>query len=147
VVVATRGQVIGVGAGQQSRIDATDVACAKAERWLLARHPSALAEPGEGEKRYQRDNRLRSAALGLHRELVAGTARGAELRAWVRERLQGRLASDGFLPFADNVERAAEAGVDWIVQPGGSVRDPAVVEAAARSGVGIVMSGVRLFHH
>src|SRR5207253_5607372 len=97
VVVASGGQVIGVGAGQQSRIDATDIACSKAERWLLARHPSALSEPRDGEKRYQRDNVLLSAAHELHRQLVSGTGAGAELRVWVRERLAGRLASDGSL--------------------------------------------------
>jgi phosphoribosylaminoimidazolecarboxamide formyltransferase/IMP cyclohydrolase len=147
VVVAARGQVIGVGAGQQSRIDATDIACAKAERWLLARHPFALSEPRDGEKRYQRDNALRSAAQALHRQVVSGSGRGEELATWVRERLAGRLASDGSLPFPDNVDRAAAAGVDWIVQPGGSLRDPDVVEAARRHGLGMIVSKVRLFHH
>jgi len=57
------------------------------------------------------------------------------------------LASDAFFPFADSIEMAAEYGVGWIIQPGGSVRDLEVIEAASRHGIGMVFTDRRHFYH
>lgn len=57
------------------------------------------------------------------------------------------LASDAFMPFADNIEAAAQAGVASIAQPGGSMRDDEVIEAANQEGMAMVFTGVRHFRH
>ena len=96
IVLAKNHATVGIGAGQMSRVDATDLAITKA---------------------------------------------GAE-------RCQGAvLASDAFFPFADSIERAAEAGVTAIIQPGGSIRDDEVIAAANRHGLAMVCTGERHFLH
>ena len=57
------------------------------------------------------------------------------------------LASDAYMPFADNIEVPAQAGIASIAQPGGSIRDDEVIEAANRAGMAMVFTGVRHFRH
>ncbi|HWQ58683.1 MAG TPA: phosphoribosylaminoimidazolecarboxamide formyltransferase [Clostridia bacterium] len=160
VCYALGGQTIGVGAGQQSRIHCTRLAGDKADIWWLRRHEKALALPFLPDvKRPDRDN-----LIDLYVSWRAGEAFAGD--GWRRffsvkpeplsedERL-ARLASlggvalgsDAFFPFEDNIERACQSGVASIAQPGGSVRDAAVIEACDRYGMAMFFTGLRLFHH
>ncbi len=151
VCLAVDGQAIGVGAGQQARIHCTRLACGKAENWWLRQHPRALALPfPPGAPRPARDNAtdawLAGEPLPGGPELPPGLS--AEERAAWLGRLRGvALASDGFIPFRDNVDRAARTGVRYIWQPGGSERDAEVVAAADEHDMVMCLSGLRLFHH
>jgi phosphoribosylaminoimidazolecarboxamide formyltransferase/IMP cyclohydrolase len=156
---ALDGQMIGIGAGQQSRVDCTKLAGAKADVWHLGRHPKVLGlHFKKGVKRQDRINwRVRyiegdlvpseEAAFRevLDEPLVLLT--DDERRAW-HARLDGvSLVSDGFIPFRDNIDHAAKHGVKFIAQPGGSTRD-ADIEAACREyGIAMVHTHLRLFHH
>jgi phosphoribosylaminoimidazolecarboxamide formyltransferase/IMP cyclohydrolase len=156
---ALDGQMIGIGAGQQSRVDCTKLAGAKADVWHLGRHPKVLGlHFKKGVKRQDRINwRVRfiegdlvpseEAAFRevLDEPLVLLT--DDERRAW-QARLDGvSLVSDGFIPFRDNIDHAAKHGVKFIAQPGGSTRD-ADIEAACREyGIAMVHTHLRLFHH
>jgi len=95
IVLCKDQATVGVGAGQMSRIDATEIAVRKSH--------------------------------GRHKGSV--------------------LASDAFFPFRDNVDEAAKAGVTAIIQPGGSVRDKEVIDAADSLGIAMVFTGMRHFRH
>ena len=156
---ALGGQLIGVGAGQQSRVDCTKLAGKKAETWWLRGHPKVLALTfGEGVKRAERTNArvryiegdftaaeyARWKAL-FEREPPPLTP--SEKEAWLKG-LQGvSLASDAFFPFRDNIDQAAKRGVGYIVQPGGSIADKAIVQACDEYGMAMAFTGLRLFHH
>ncbi len=141
VCVAWDGQTIGVGAGQQSRIHCTRLACDKAEAWWLRQHPRALAMAfPPGSSRPARDNAVDA---WLH----DGNPPPQERARWLA-RLSGlALASDGFIPFRDNIDRAARSGVRYVWQPGGSTRDAEVTAAADAHDMVMLCSGLRLFHH
>jgi phosphoribosylaminoimidazolecarboxamide formyltransferase / IMP cyclohydrolase len=159
VVYAKDGQVIGVGAGQQSRIHCTRMAGDKADIWFLRQHPKALNLPfRKGLSRPEKDN-----AIDLYlRDDVTATERKFWLEAfdhepepltaqektdWVATNTGVSLGSDAFFPFRDNIDRAAKSGVKFIAQPGGSVRDGGVIEACDEYGMVMAATGVRLFHH
>ncbi len=156
---ALGGQMIGIGAGQQSRVDCTKLAGAKADLWQLRRHPKVLGlRFAKGVKRQDRINwrvRYIEGDLMPHeeealRESLEGPfdPLGAdEKRDWLA-RIDGvSLVSDGFIPFRDNIDHAQRHGVCYIAQPGGSARD-AEIEAACREyGIAMVHTGVRAFHH
>ena len=161
VCYAQGGQVIGVGAGQQSRIHCTRLAGNKADLWQLRHHPKVLGLPfQEGIGRADRDNTI---DLYLSAEesgdvLDEGkwqkffTVRpepltAQEKRAWLDAVSGVSLGSDAFFPFGDNVERACRSGVTAIVQPGGSIRDDQVIETCDAHGVAMAFCGMRLFHH
>jgi phosphoribosylaminoimidazolecarboxamide formyltransferase/IMP cyclohydrolase len=156
---ALDGQMIGIGAGQQSRVDCTKLAGAKADVWHLGRHPKVLGlRFKKGVRRQDRINwRVRyiegdlvpseEAAFreALDEPLVPLTAE--ERRAWQARLTNVALVSDGFIPFRDNIDHAARHGVRFIAQPGGSTRD-ADIEAACREyGIAMVHTNLRLFHH
>ena len=159
VCFALGGQVIGVGAGQQSRIHCTRLAASKADRWFLRQHPRVIALPfREGTGRPDRDNavdqfleeNLTPAEQFVWQEnFIEQPQRlsGDEKREWLNLMQGVALASDAFFPFRDNIDRAQQSGVGFIVQPGGSVRDDAVIEACNEYGMVMAMSGIRLFHH
>ena len=70
-----------------------------------------------------------------------------EKRAWL-DTLDGvSLGSDAFFPFGDNIERAHRSGVQFIAQPGGSIRDDHVVDTCNKYGIAMAFTGIRLFHH
>ncbi len=154
------GQTIGVGAGQQSRIHCTRLAGDKADRWWLRQHPKALALPFlDGLRRPDRDNAIdRYLSDGCGGVLADGVwqtlfqVRPPELTQgekgdWIA-RLSGvTVGSDAFFPFGDNVERARKSGVQYIVQPGGSIRDDQVIATADKYGMVMAFTGIRLFHH
>lgn len=159
VVYAQGGQAIGIGAGQQSRVDCTRLAGAKADLWQLRRHPKVLALRFKaGVKRQDRINwRVRcieggladweAAALDALLEQPAEVPGEAEKRAFLAGIDGVSLASDGFIPFRDNIDRAAEHGVRYIAQPGGAARDAEVEAACREQGIAMVHTHLRLFHH
>jgi phosphoribosylaminoimidazolecarboxamide formyltransferase/IMP cyclohydrolase len=141
VCVAADGQSIGVGAGQQSRIHCTRIACDKADSWRLRQHPAVANLPFKpGLSRPELDN-----AVDLY---LRGDALSREQkREWLTDLDFAVLASDGYIPFRDSIDRAVQSGVRYIVQPGGSNRDQEVVKACDEYGMTMAMSGIRLFHH
>ena len=160
VCYAENGQVIGVGAGQQSRIHCTRLAGEKADKWHLRQHDKVLSLPFKDEiKRPDRDNAI-DIYLSEDYEDVIGDGRWQQLftekpepfaRKEQREYLAGLkgvvLGSDAFFPFGDNIERAAKSGVTYVAQPGGSIRDDNVIEACNKYNMVMAMTGMRLFHH
>jgi len=159
VCYALGGQTIGIGAGQQSRIHCTRLAGDKADRWFLRQHPIALGMKfRQGLSRAEQNNAI---DLWLEEELtpveqaywegcyeeVPPRLTREQKREWL-SRMQGvSYASDAFLPFRDNLDRASRSGVKYVVQAGSSLRDAEVVQAADEYGMVMAYSGVRLFHH
>ena len=160
VCFAANGQTIGVGAGQQSRIHCTRLAGEKADIWWLRRSAQVLALPFLPEiKRPERDN-LIDQYIGSLGGVACGEAgweayfsqkpvpMTKEARAAHLSSLSGvSLGSDAFFPFDDNIGRARQSGVQFIAQPGGSVRDADVIAACNRYGRAMFFTGMRLFHH
>jgi phosphoribosylaminoimidazolecarboxamide formyltransferase/IMP cyclohydrolase len=160
VAYAKDGQVIGVGAGQQSRVHCVRLAGNKADNWWLRQNPKVLALPfKEKIRRADRDNAI-DVYIGDEYEdvLREGTWENfftekpvpltkEEKQAWLAEETGVSLGSDAFFPFGDNIERARKSGVSYIAEPGGSIRDDNVIETADRYGMTMVFNGVRLFHH
>ena len=153
------GQVIGVGAGQQSRIHCTRLAGSKADTWFLRQHPRVLNLPfRKGIKRPERDNAIDQYLLdGLtqaeERYWLQSFSQPpirlttTEKRTWIEQFSGVTLGSDAFFPFRDSIDRAAQSGVNYVVQPGGSVRDDVVIEACDDYGMVMALTGTRLFHH
>jgi phosphoribosylaminoimidazolecarboxamide formyltransferase/IMP cyclohydrolase len=156
---ALDGQMIGIGAGQQSRVDCTKLAGAKADTWHLGRHPKVLGlRFKKGVKRQDRINwRVRYIEGDLvpseERELREALDQPLELltpderREWQAKLDRVSLVSDGFIPFRDNIDQAARHGVKFIAQPGGSTRDADIEAACREHGIAMVHTGLRLFHH
>ena len=137
---AQNGQTIGVGAGQQSRIHCTRLAGDKADFWHLRRHPKVLGLSFDPSlKRAERDNEI---DRFIREELSA-----EEKREWLAKVTDVALGSDAFFPFGDNIERAAQSGVKYVAEPGGSIRDDNVIETADKYGMVMCFTGIRLFHH
>ncbi len=154
------GQAIGIGAGQQSRIHCTRLAGDKADNWYLRQHPKALALPFVADiRRPNRDNAIDVYLSEEHDDVLRDgewqkwfTERPEvltleEKKAWIATQKGVTVGSDAFFPFGDNVERARKSGVDYIVEPGGSIRDDNVIETANRYGIAMAFTGMRLFHH
>ena len=154
------GQAIGVGAGQQSRIHCTRLAGAKADNWWLRQHPQVLALPFlENIRRPDRDNAIDVYLSDEWENLLADgewqrvfqerpqPLTAEEKKAWIARQSGVTCGSDAFFPFGDNVERARKSGVEYIVQPGGSIRDDHVIQTADKYGMTMCFTGMRLFHH
>jgi len=159
VCYAFDGQIIGVGAGQQSRIHCTRLAGEKADRWLLRQHPDVLAfKYREGLKRVDRDNALdqyfednltpsEEKRWKSNFQQAPKKLSPEQKRQWLDTFSGIALASDAFFPFRDNIDRAHQSGVQYIVQPGGAVRDDVVIGACNEYGMVMAFSSLRLFHH
>ncbi len=158
VCYAFGGQVIGVGAGQQSRVHCTRLAGNKADVWQLRRHPRVLSLPfREDLGRANRDNAIDVYVSDDSEGLLANwqetfTEKPAALTAeekkeWLSKVTGVSLGSDAFFPFGDNIERARKSGVTAIVEPGGSIRDDQVIETCDKYGIAMAFNGMRLFHH
>ena len=159
VCLVADGQVIGNGAGQQSRIHCTRLAAGKADTWYLRQHPRTLSlEFREGLDRVDRDNAidqflrddLTPAEEVVWRECFSTAPvrlTAQEKRDWLQTLEGVTLASDAFIPFRDNVDRAHASGVEFIVQPGGAQREADIVAACDQYGMRMVCTGLRLFHH
>ena len=154
------GQAIGIGAGQQSRVHCTRLAGQKADNWWLRQCPKVMDLPfKEKIRRADRDNAI---DLYIGDEYMDVLADGAweniftekpevftkeEKRAWLDKLTDVTLGSDAFFPFFDNIERAHKSGVEFIAQPGGSVRDDDVIATCNKYGMVMAFTGIRLFHH
>ena len=160
VCIAYDRQVIGMGAGQQSRIHCTRLACDKADKWFLQQHPRTLELPfREGLKRTEKTNLVDQYLLWdqlsatEEKHMLDGlSARPAPVTSDERrEYLTGFdgicLSSDAFIPFRDNIDRAGRSNVQYVAQTGGSAADGGVTEAADEHGMVMVHTGLRLFLH
>ena len=160
VCFAADGQAIGVGAGQQSRIHCTRLAAQKADLWHLRQHEKVLSlQFAEGVGRPEKNNiidlYLSDAPEEVLGEDVWRKNFAVRPEPFTREEKAAYLAtvkgvslgSDAFFPFSDNIERAAASGVTYVAEPGGSVRDDLVIEAADSHGMVMAFTGMRLFHH
>ncbi len=160
VCFAVDGQAIGVGAGQQSRIHCTRLAGSKADTWFLRQHEKTLNLPFRDDLgRPDRDNVI-DAYINHNEEDVCAeniwpkyfTRRPEPLteeekKAWLAGKTGTALGSDAFFPFSDNIERAWRSGVRYIAEPGGSIRDDAVIECCDKYGITMCFTHMRLFHH
>ena len=154
------GQAIGIGAGQQSRVHCTRLAGQKADNWWLRQCPKVMNLPfNDGIRRADRDNAI---DVYIGEEYMDVLEDGAwqrifkekpevftreEKRAWLDKLTDVTLGSDAFFPFSDNIERAHKSGVKYIAEPGGSVRDDAVIECCNKYDMAMAFTGIRLFHH
>ena len=154
------GQAIGVGAGQQSRIHCTRLAGQKADNWYLRQHPKVLNLPFKADiRRPDRDNAIDVYTSDEWEDVLAEgvwqntfTTRPEPLtpeekKAWIATQQGVTVGSDAFFPFGDNVERARKSGVQYIAEPGGSIRDDHVIATANKYGITMCFTGMRLFHH
>lgn len=154
------GQAIGIGAGQQSRIHCTRLAGQKADNWWLRQSPQVLGlQFVDGLGRADRDNAIDVYMGDEYEDVLAdgvwqtrfkvkpAVFTREEKRAWLNQLTDVTLGSDAFFPFSDNIERAHKSGVKYIAQPGGSVRDDAVIECCDKYNMAMVFTGIRLFHH
>ncbi|VDM62219.1 unnamed protein product [Angiostrongylus costaricensis] len=154
VCFANRGQVIGIGAGQQSRIHCTRLAGEKACNWWLRQHPRVLALPWKATvRRAEKSNAidvLCSGVLGNEVSLDQWQQCFTEPVSLLTpvSKLSGVvMSSDAFLPFRDNIDCAKQFGVQFVAHPGGSVRDDDIIEACNEHGITLIHTGLRLFHH
>ena len=154
------GQAIGVGAGQQSRIHCTRLAGNKADNWYLRQHPKVLGlQFVDGIRRPDRDNAIDVYTSDEYEDVLAEGAwqktfkvkpdvlTAEEKKTWIATQSGVTVGSDAFFPFGDNVERARKSGVQYIAEPGGSIRDDNVIETANKYGIVMSFTGMRLFHH
>ena len=160
VCYAVDGQAIGVGAGQQSRIHCTRLAGTKADTWFLRQHDKVLNLPFKKELgRPERDNVI-DGYINRNEEDVCADGiwqkyftqqpeplTDEEIREYLSTIDGVALGSDAFFPFSDNIERAKRSGVKYIAQPGGSIRDDAVIECCDKYDMTMSFTGMRLFHH
>jgi phosphoribosylaminoimidazolecarboxamide formyltransferase/IMP cyclohydrolase len=151
--------MIGIGAGQQSRVDCTKLAGNKADVWHLRRHPKVMGlrfkkEVGAQDRinfrvRYIEGDLVPSEITeikdALDQPFEAMTAQ--ERTDWLAQLTGVSLTSDGFIPFRDNIDHAAKHGVSFVAQPGGSNRDDDVIAACNQYSIAMAHTGVRLFHH
>ena len=160
VCFAVDGQAIGVGAGQQSRIHCTRLAGSKADTWFLRQHEKVLNLPFKSDiARPTRDNVI-DGYINRNEEDVCADGNwqkyftvkpehleDAEIKEYLSTISGVALGSDAFFPFDDNIERAYRSGVSYIAEPGGSIRDDAVIECCNKYGIAMAFTGMRLFHH
>ena len=154
------GMTIGVGAGQQSRIHCTRLAGQKADNWWLRQHPKVLGLPFVSNiRRPDRDNAIDVYLSEESGDLLDNGAwkntfvlepqplSAERKKEWISKMAGVTVGSDAFFPFGDNVERAHKSGVEFIVQPGGSIRDDHVIATCDKHGIAMAFTGMRLFHH
>ncbi|MGO5337630.1 phosphoribosylaminoimidazolecarboxamide formyltransferase [Bilifractor sp. LCP19S3_H10] len=154
------GQAIGVGAGQQSRVHCVRLAGQKADNWWKRQSPQVLSLPfKDGIRRADRDNAIDVYIGDEYMDVLRDgewqkvftekppVFTAEEKRAWL-DKMEGvTLGSDAFFPFSDNIERAKKSGVQYIAEPGGSIRDDAVIECCDKYNMVMAFTGIRLFHH
>ena len=160
VCYAKDGQAIGIGAGQQSRVHCTRLAGSKADNWLLRQCPKVMnLQFVDSLGRADRDNAIDNYITENYMDVLAEGEwqrffkvkpeifTAEEKRAWLDQQDGVSLGSDAFFPFFDNIDRAKRSGVKYIAEPGGSIRDDAVIERCNKYGMAMAFTGIRLFHH
>jgi AICAR transformylase/IMP cyclohydrolase PurH len=164
VCAAYLGQVIGVGAGQQSRIHCTRLACDKADKWFLQQHPKVLSlKFHEGAGKTDKANivdqyllwddltepekaRMLAGLEGSHAEIMEHLTR-EDRQQWINLFDPVCLVSDAFIPFRDNIDRAHRSHVSFVAEAGGSLRESEIRQAASEYGMTLISTGLRLFTH
>ena len=154
------GQAIGVGAGQQSRIHCTRLAGSKADNWYMRQNPKVMGlRFVDGIRRPDRDNAIDIYTSDEYEDVLADGVWQSTFKVrpepltreeraeWIAAQSGVTVGSDAFFPFGDNVERAHKSGVQYIAEPGGSIRDDNVIAAANKYGITMCFTGMRLFHH
>ena len=154
------GKTSGVGAGQQSRIHCTRLAGNKADVWWLRQHPKVMAlQFVDGIHRPDRDNTIDNYISDEWEDLLKTDnwkqflkvkpepLTREEKKSWLAELSGVTLGSDAFFPFGDNIERAHKSGVQYVAEPGGSIRDDNVIDTCDKYGMTMAFTGMRLFHH
>ena len=160
VCYAKGGQAIGVGAGQQSRIHCTRLAGNKADIWYLRQHPKVINLPFvDNIRRPDRDNTIDVYISDDYEDVLADGVweqffktkpeplTREEKKEWLATQSGVSLGSDAFFPFGDNIERAKRSGVEFVAQPGGSIRDDNVIDTCNKYNMTMSFTGIRLFHH
>jgi len=160
VCYARDGQVIGIGAGQQSRIHCTRLAGEKADNWWLRQHPKVMNMKFKaGVKRAEISNAIDNyvnGTVGKDMPISQFEAMFDEVPAqmtevekieWLRKLNGVSLGSDAFFPFRDNIDRARLSGVSYIASPAGSTNDAGVIAACDEHGIIMAHTNLRLFHH
>jgi len=160
VCLAYEGQVIGMGAGQQSRVHCTRLACDKADKWLLQQHPKTLHLPfREGLNKPEKANIVDQYLLWdqlsepERKQMLSGLLQQPvpisvqERAEWVKQFHSICLSSDAYIPFRDNIDRANRSNVQFVAHAGSSLRDEEVTEAAEQYGMAMFHTGLRLFLH
>ena len=160
VCYAKGGQAIGVGAGQQSRIHCTRLAGNKADIWYLRQHPKVMNLPFvDNIRRPDRDNTIDVYISDDYEDVLADGVweqffktkpeplTREEKKEWLATQSGVSLGSDAFFPFGDNIERAKRSGVEFVAQPGGSIRDDNVIDTCNKYNMTMSFTGIRLFHH
>ena len=160
VCYAKGGQAIGVGAGQQSRIHCTRLAGNKADIWYLRQHPKVMNLPFvDNIRRPDRDNTIDVYISDDYEDVLADGVweqffktkpeplTKEEKKEWLKTLSGVSLGSDAFFPFGDNIERAKRSGVEFVAQPGGSIRDDNVIDTCDKYGMTMCFTEIRLFHH
>ena len=154
------GQAIGIGAGQQSRIHCTRLAGQKADNWWLRQSPKVMGlDFIDSIRRADRDNAI-DVYMGDEYEDVLRDGEWQKIfktrpevftveekKEWLAKNTGVCLGSDAFFPFGDNIERAKKSGVEYISEPGGSIRDDNVIETCNKYNIAMAFTGIRLFHH
>ena len=154
------GQAIGVGAGQQSRIHCTRLAGSKADNWYMRQHEKVLGlQFVDGIRRPDRDNAIDVYTSDEYEDILAEGVwqqtfkvkpeplTAEEKKAWIATQSGVAVGSDAFFPFGDNIERARKSGVQYVAEPGGSIRDDHVIATADKYDMVMAFTGMRLFHH
>lgn len=160
VCYAKDGQAIGIGAGQQSRVHCTRLAGNKADNWFLRQHPKVLGlKFVDNIRRPDRDNTIDVYISDEYMDVLSDGVwqnffkekpeilTSEEKRQWLDKMTGVSLGSDAFFPFGDNIERAKKSGVEFIAQPGGSIRDDNVIDTCNKYNMAMAFTGIRLFHH
>tara|TARA_Y100001970_G_C14226431_1_gene855967 strand:- start:182 stop:1381 length:1200 start_codon:yes stop_codon:yes gene_type:complete len=159
VAFAINGQTIGIGAGQQSRLDCIKIAGKKAKTWFLKQHPKMLSLPFKNS--VSKIDKINAQTLLLEEDLTdiqikniqklftkkVSSFTSKEKKEWIGKLTNVSLSSDAFFPFRDSIDYFSKIGVKYIVQPGGSKRDKEVISASNEYGIAMAFSGIRLFHH
>lgn len=160
VCYVKNGQAIGIGAGQQSRIHCTRLAGNKADNWWLRQHPKVMGlQFVDNIRRPDRDNAIDVYISDEYMDVLADGAwenifrvkpdvlTAEEKKEWLAKNTDVCLGSDAFFPFGDNIERARKSGVEYIAEPGGSIRDDHVIMTCNKYNIAMAFTGMRLFHH
>lgn len=162
IVYAKDGQVVGVGAGQQNRVDCVKLAGNKTKKWILSTHPKTLEM-----LKHLKSNIKRQDKVNIRIQFLENDFTEIEYRSWLsnfeenykpdfiskseaEEYMKNKeisLASDAFFPFRDNIDKCSQYGVKYILQPGGSISDKNVIQACDEYGILMCMSGIRVFTH
>ena len=163
---AKNGQMVGVGAGQQSRVDCTKLAGRKVKVWALRQHPKVIGLPFKKDPDTGKLLVKKQARINARVRYIEGDITPIEYKTWVTQfsevpeplteaeknefmaAFEGvTLGSDAFFPFRDSIDHASKYGVSYVVQPGGSVNDDSVTAACNEYNMAMTHTGVRLFHH